>query len=266
MLRDLGVNDKITDAALLRLPNLTSLRLQGSNTLISDRSVSLLTNLTSLHVAEESNQVAAAAILSLPNLRQLGLGGSNVIRDEHLVQLSNLDTLFLSFNYTITSESVTTLSNLVELDIIYSSVPVSCLHVLPRLRKLRIGGQKGKQPYTGLEKLTALTDLNASSVAELTDELLFPFTSLQVLSALKTNITNRSVSRLVNLRVLTCPVSITNAGISTLVNLEELIVPENTPITTAGLKPLKFLRVVRGKVAEVRGGRGGSRNDRKHSF
>lgn len=188
--RLVGGDDGISDAGILRLPNLEHLWAEEHSP-ISDASVSTLARLKTLYVTNNP-AVTDLALASTPLIERLGARNAGGITDAGVVALPRLVALDASNNPSITDESIRTLVGLTELDasdtdtISDASVrhltalttldatdnelignfalpgELTMLQVLPRLTTLQAGGGCGISDVS-LRFAVGLTMLDASS-------------------------------------------------------------------------------------------------------
>lgn len=276
----LGGNYNITNFGLFHLTNLTSLDLGWRNTEIRAPGLLKLTNLASLNLGtakedsidydwgdsydsedseytEEEKQppkkdIAISDLLLLTNLRDLTLSwGNNNIRDEDLLQLTNLTSLDVKKRSIFTDASLSLLTNLTSLHIGGNkNVTITCLFHLSNLNQLNDYDLKTESvglnsftPIAVLLRLTNLTSLDLGEDWDLTISDLLQLTNLKSLNlgeGKNTNIDNISLTSLLLLTNLTRldlaeNREIRDAGLRGLTNLRELNLGGNQKITDAGL-------------------------------
>ena len=243
-------------AQMTRLPYTT-------HTNFTDLTMSLFPVLRQLCI-DKFPAVTPAVLLGMTNLMHLEIRDDARIRDDFIGLLTQLTSLDLTGNNTITSGGLRPLTNLRRL-CLDDQAGVTDFDG-PRLRHLSLVDNRAFYGEA-LVRLTGLHSLDLSHNRVFTDHAISSLTTLQILylnsnrvisaDGLRTltgltelNLTRDSVvtddglAPLTNLRSLNLSHNpmISDAGLATLVNLEHLTLRHNDLITPDGLRPLTALR------------------------
>jgi Leucine-rich repeat (LRR) protein len=208
----------LTDDGISQLTNLKILYLHTSQI---TNGMKNLVNLTSLSLHIDTDQIENDVLSNLSNLKTLDISGNNSITDIGLKNLTNLTSL--KSNGNITSDSVKYLTNLKELNL-ENNFLVSNL---------------------GIKNLFNLQHLNILNNKKITDEgisLLTNLTSINMKCCLSiTNIGIKNLSNITQLNISQCP-CITDEGIIGLTKLRKLVVTYKNKITVDCIKQLSNLK------------------------
>ncbi len=182
--------------------------------------------LTELSLRGCSSIIEPEIQFTFTKLTCLSLYGTSTFSDCHLTQLTNLNSLLLGCNVSITNHSVSLLTNLTRLDISWKN----------RIRD------------SALYPLTRLTTLSLDENEKITDRGLSTLSSLTSLSLrYNVKVTNLGVSRLANLTHLNLrgQDSVTDAGLRPLTALRHLNLRDNDCVKGRCLTVLTNLTCLR---------------------
>lgn len=243
----LRVSDKVPNRFLKHLTNLVVLSAWDG---INDSELMLLSNLISLRIP--SGDVTSESISKLTNLTSLDLGWNESISASAIEEAVNLK--YLDIRECFAMRGLLDMSKLTKLESLY----VSGVKLLPRsLRRLTNltflhFGYEGRSKVSCLENLPLLSHLALSSNYSLEDDDIVKLSNLTRLELLEYNqITDEGLSKLTNLKSLTVDVSwvsndegeISNEGLTSLVNLTSLSIrdPYDDAISDEGILSLTNL-------------------------
>jgi Leucine-rich repeat (LRR) protein len=217
---NLDNNNIIKDSTLQSLSSITKLNLNG-NKKITNFGISHFKNLIELNL---NDNMKIGEIDKFPNLTRLDLCQNKVLSATKLNQnhFNNITQLDINTNSQIRGKVLLKFSNLEHLNI--SKSPYITDNYLPTTLKTLIVKHHSFITDDGLEKLTSLTHLDMSYLAE-------------------GRISDVSISKLTNLTYLNMNSLrlVTDFGISTLTNLRELVFLDNGDITKKSLSLLTNL-------------------------
>jgi hypothetical protein len=223
---------KITDVGIKKLPLLVSLEL-FDNALIPDAAILSLPNLTSLGLVFGS-KVTDQAVKQLTQLRRLNLRENRNITNDAITALSNLTSLHLTYNPNITDTALACLTLLNRLDLQNNAIITNySVSRLTNLTALVLSGTLTRGTYNmhvsnrAVSCLTNLTALDLSHYKHVTDDGVKPLTALRTL-------------------ILDGNSLITDAGITEMMQLTCLGMAgaRASPFTFNGLKNLINLRTL----------------------
>lgn len=179
-----------------------------------------LTNLYSLHIPYDTKLTENHHLISsFTSLKHLIIGEFNILNDD-VKLLTNLKTLNLEYNKTITQEGLCNLT---------------------RLRKLNL---ESNQHIIDLQKMSNLQWLNIRWSPIIRDNGIQTLTNLTHLDLFKNNnITDNGIRALTNLKTLNLSTnkSITDIGIQNLTNITNLDLFDNKNISNKGIQHLMQL-------------------------
>lgn len=178
----------------------------------SDNDILSLTNLVSLVIHPDNkmnNDITDYGLMNLSNLKSLMVSG-NKITDGSIHQLIKLERLSIDQYCPITDESIRCLTNLIFLKLEFNTnISVNSLKYLTNL------------------KILVLLEYNYYS--KITDKIIGSLTGITHLDLCSKSITDKSISKLTNLKYLRFDNTngITNYSIKYLTNLRSLVIYEN---------------------------------------
>lgn len=267
--------ERMSDEDLARFCNLTSLNLSGSHFFsdkclvnfsrlqklnlgdchrLTDSGLGRLTTLTSLNL-EENRFISDAGLLPLAkNLQSLSLSYNRKIKSESIRNFTALTHLDLSYNQFIKDDDLSLLTNLSSLDLHSNYQIASSLFHLTNLRKLVL---YKNEPITDkhLSILTNLKELYMNRNINITGECFSLLTNLRILSVQDQNVQYQQITHLTKLKELTVPLfydQLSDEIIRKLTKLVKLDLGLNSSAairfdTIKSLKKLKELSMVRNR-------------------